>query len=95
MAHSVPHKASNLLSGLRPALPGLDYATKQWLCGNYYIGYKHKGKPERMYKGFFQAASGMYTKASALPLDFNTVDTFEQAHWILLNVAEKGVNTKG
>ena len=46
MADSVLPRASNLSRDLVPAPLGLGYAAKQWLCSNYYIGYKHKGDPE-------------------------------------------------
>ena len=43
VGEAVMRRASNLFRGLSEPDAGLVEATKQWLCENYYGGYKHKG----------------------------------------------------
>jgi len=60
----------------------LDLAAKQWICENYFQGYRHKGdKFEEgcIYAGFLQAVTDVYTNAVATPLDLSKYRSFNNA----------------
>ena len=96
-------RASNFFRGLSEPEAGLDLAAKQWLCENYWQGYRHKGdkfEEGRMYAGFLQAVTDAYTKAGATPPDlskyrgFNNAAEFKDAHWFAPSFHEEGTKTR-
>ena len=96
-------RASNFFRGLSEPEAGLDLAAKQWICENYFQGYRHKGdkfEEGRMYAGFLQAVTDAYTKAGATPPDlskyrgFNTAAEFKDAHWFAPSFHEEGTKTR-
>ena len=43
VGEAVMRRASNFFRGLPEPEAGLDLAAKQWICENYFQGYRHKG----------------------------------------------------